>query len=82
VPENNIQYKDKRLAQGALELEGSEIKFKITDKHEISDINILLFLQIFLTNQCIQILLLIFNLAFVFYSPKIVWKFMVLLQKQ
>jgi hypothetical protein len=31
------------LAKGALELEGSEIKFKITDKHEITDINILFF---------------------------------------
>ncbi|RCH78425.1 DIS3 mitotic control, partial [Rhizopus stolonifer] len=31
----------RRLAKGALELEGSEVKFKITDKHQITDINIL-----------------------------------------
>ncbi|CAO3676226.1 unnamed protein product [Rhizopus microsporus] len=30
--------RDRRLSKGALELEGSEIKFKITDKHEITDI--------------------------------------------
>ncbi|CAO3635729.1 unnamed protein product [Mucor hiemalis] len=30
--------RDKRLEKGALELEGSEIKFKITDQHEITDI--------------------------------------------
>ncbi|KAL7333681.1 hypothetical protein PS15p_202549 [Mucor circinelloides] len=29
--------RNKRLDKGALELEGSEIKFKITDKHEITD---------------------------------------------
>ncbi|KAK4515838.1 uncharacterized protein ATC70_010796 [Mucor velutinosus] len=44
-------FRNKRLNQGALELEGSEIKFKITDKHEITDMNILFtVLYKFLTN--------------------------------
>ncbi|KAI7902436.1 DIS3-like exonuclease 1-like protein [Cokeromyces recurvatus] len=30
--------RERRLAKGALELEGSEVKFKITDQHEITDI--------------------------------------------
>ncbi|KAI9485834.1 MAG: DIS3-like exonuclease 1-like protein [Benjaminiella poitrasii] len=38
-------FRERRLAKGALELEGSEVKFKITDQHEITDINILLFMK-------------------------------------